>query len=294
MFEAGIRAALRTVSIAVLIAAGHGPAARGQDFEDDAPEPVPPEARNEFVLNAQQFDQWVFGNSNVQGAPGARKKMDTMLSLQIEEMDRTCGLSDSQKEKLRLAGRGDVERFFDRVEEKRRELQDKSYEQNKIGELYQQLQPFQATLNGGLFDDGSLFEKIVAKALDPEQAARYESFNRERRTFRYRAKVEMMVLKLSRSLGLRAEQQERFVQAIIEETRPPRRFGQNDYYLVLYQASTVPEERLRPIFDEAQWGLIQRLLRQGKGYEQFLKTGGYVADAEEGGDDSVAKEEAKR
>ncbi len=294
MFEAGIRAALLAVSIAVLIAAGHGPAARGQDFEDDAPEPVPPEARNEFVLNAQQFDQWVFGNSNVQGAPGARKKMDTLLSLQIEEMDRTCGLSDSQKEKLRLAGRGDVERFFDRVEEKRRELQDKSYEQNKIGELYQQLQPFQATLNGGLFDDGSLFAKIVAKALDPEQAARYESFNRERRTFRYRAKVEMMVLKLSRSLGLRAEQQERFVQAIIEETRPPRRFGQNDYYLVLYQASTVPEERLRPIFDEAQWGLIQRLLRQGKGYEQFLKTGGYVADAEEGGDDSVAKEEAKR
>lgn len=294
MFEAGIRSAIRAVSIAVLIAAGLGLTAQAQDFEDDAPEPVPPEAGNEFVLNAQQFDQWVFGNSNVQGAPGARKKMDTLLSLQIEEMDRTCGLSDSQKEKLRLAGRGDVERFFDRVEEKRRELQDKSYDQNKIGEIYQQLQPFQATLNGGLFDDGSLFAKIVAKALDPEQAARYESFNRDRRTFRYRAKVELMVLKLSRSLGLRAEQQERFVQAIIEETRPPRRFGQNDYYLVLYQASTVPEERLRPIFDEAQWGLVQPLLRQGKGYEQFLKTGGYVADAEEGGEDSVAKEEVKR
>ena len=39
-----------------------------------------------------------------------------MLAAQIDNIDRACKLTEAQKEKLHLAGRGDIKRFFDRYE----------------------------------------------------------------------------------------------------------------------------------------------------------------------------------
>ena len=58
----------------------------------------------------EQFEQWVFQQYG--NALTARARLKESLELYTEDVDRACGLSDAQKQKLRLAGRGDIERFF--------------------------------------------------------------------------------------------------------------------------------------------------------------------------------------
>ena len=62
---------------------------------------------------ADQIDE-VF--RTLRGPAGAQSKLDSSLSLRIGGLERTCHITEAQKDKLRLAGRGDIKRFFDKVE----------------------------------------------------------------------------------------------------------------------------------------------------------------------------------
>ena len=57
---------------------------------------------------------------------------------------------------------------------------------------------------------------------------------------------------------------------------PPTKFGEYDYYVVLYHAAKIPEETLKPIFDEAQWRALTRVFAQAKGMEAHLKRNGFI------------------
>jgi hypothetical protein len=56
-------------------------------------------------------------------AADGRRLLDASLERRIKGVDQICSLTDAQKRKLRLAGRGDIKRFFDRVETVRPKLQ---------------------------------------------------------------------------------------------------------------------------------------------------------------------------
>jgi hypothetical protein len=256
----------------VLAIVGTGRIARAQDDED---EPAVVAPVQQFVMADENFDQWIFGARN---AATGRSRLDSLLALQIEDVDRTCGLTESQKKKLLLAGRGDLKRFFDRIEDKRKKFQLVKNDQNKVNEVIQEIQPLQLTLNSGPFGEGSIFFKTLEKTLDEEQVAKYDAVLREKRLFRYRAKVELVVAVLDDALGLSAEQRRRFIKLLLEDTHPPRRYGQYDYYVVMVQAAKLPEAKLRPIFDDAQWKLLGQQLMQMKGMEEFLKKGEFLPE----------------
>ena len=285
--------------LAAAIAACASSGARAQDDlepEEDAPAPGPaviqPPQPARFVVHDAQFDQWAFGGFGGQpNAAAVRARLDSLLTLMIEDVDRTCGLSDAQRAKLRLAGRGDLKRFFDRVEEKRRKFQDRTQNPragNDINAVFQEIRPLQAKLQVGLFGDGSLFAKTIRTILDPKQVAAYEAAVRDKRRFRYRARVESVATMLGNAAGMSTDQRRRFAAVLLEETRPPLSYGQQDYYAVLLQASRVPEAKLRPIFDDAQWRLLRLQLLRARSMEPSLKVNGYIPD------DAPADRDAKR
>jgi hypothetical protein len=254
-------------------------AAPDADEEEEAVENgVPQPMQPVFMLNDDQFDQWVFGGPRNSGA--GRNKLDTLLTLQVDDVSRTCGLSEMQKKKLLLAGHGDIKRFFDRVDEKRRKFDKVKNDQNKIGEIYQELQPLQMALNSGLFSEGSIFSKTLKKVLAHEQASRYEAMVREKRLFRYRAKVELIVASMDQTVGFSDDQRRALVSLILRETELPTKFGQYDYWLVMYQAGKIPESKLKVIFDDKQWGFVNRQLNQMRGMEQFLRNNGMLPEKE--------------
>ncbi|MFO0889970.1 MAG: hypothetical protein U0790_12625 [Isosphaeraceae bacterium] len=298
-FTAGPGRAARAASpplVALLVAAiafvARGPEARAQVMikmearRADAAQPpddvVEEEAVNDavvaprqaFLLSNEQFDMWVFGNS---GAPGSgRNKIDTLLELSVDDVARLCRLSNLQRQKLILAGRGDIKRFFEKVEEKRKIFDKLKADQNKIGELYQEVVPLQAMLAAGLFGDGSLYAKTLKRVLEESDESRYQEVLRDKQRFAYRAKVELAVAQVDQSLGLSDRQRRELVELILQESKPPARFGQYAYYLVLYQASRIPREKLRPLFEEKQWAHFVRTLESTRGMEQFLRQQGFI------------------
>ena len=104
-----------------------------------------------------------------------------------------------------------------------------------------------------LFDDQSMFGKVLGMTLDPEQADRYRRNRDDARLSRHQSRVEWVALTLQKNLSLSDGQRVRLLSVLLEETRPPQRFGPSDYYGIMYQASRIPETRLRPIFAEAEW-----------------------------------------
>jgi hypothetical protein len=262
-----------------LMVLGTGRAANAQE-EVEVEDAVVVQAQPVFMVNDQNFDQWIFGN--VGGADRVRSRLVSLLTLKVEDVDRACRLSETQKEKLELAGRGDIKRFFDRVDEKRRKFVNVRHDQNQFQEIIQEIQPLQQSVQGEPFGDGSLFGKTLKKTLSGDQAARYAKAAADKRQFRYRAKVALAVAMLDNAVGFTAEQRRRFMAVLLEETKPPKIYSQYDYQVVMVQAARLPEEKLKPIFDDAQWQVLNRQFQQARGMEQFLRNHGFLPDAAPG------------
>ncbi|MGE5194648.1 MAG: hypothetical protein ACM3U2_19320 [Deltaproteobacteria bacterium] len=246
------------------------------DDDDDpadvgVPQPV-------FVFADENFDQWLY--QDMQNAAGARSRLDARLLMRLDDLAQSCDLTEAQRQKLHLAGRGDIRRLFDRIEELRRKFQAVRSDQNRIGEILQAMQPLQLAMRTGMFGETSLFAKALRSTLTTEQVERVETADRERRSFRYRAVVAGVVARLDDDLSLRAAQRRQLEQVLLDETRAPAHFSQYDPMVVLVQAARLPEDKLKPLFDGPQWKILKRQLDQALGVEPFLKANGFHPDSD--------------
>jgi hypothetical protein len=262
---------------ATLAVVGIGRVVRAQDdvvVEEGQAAPVDMVVQ---IPRVDLVDQWLFGGQR--GAVShARNKLNSALMLRIDDIERSCGLTEAQKQKLQLAGTADIKRFFDRVDEIKRES--KTYN-DKI--LNQAIHPLANELQSGLFGDHSFFAKTMTRTLSAEQAAKLETFIHRQKLSRYRATVGWYVVHLNKSLGLSDDQRQRLVELLVNETRSPKKYNQGVQWFILNQALSIPESRIKPIFNEIQWRMFSRQLSQARGMEQWLKMNGVVADDEPGG-----------
>jgi hypothetical protein len=271
---------LLTAAALLAIVGTAGPSASAQDDEDEdeAPAPVAVKRANGLVMNDVQFDQWVFGNMGMANASVARNKLESLLTLNVDDVDRTCDLTPVQRKKLLLAGRGDMKRFFDRVEEVRKKYSKDRNVQNQFAQVWQEIQPLRNVFNSGFFGEESIYTKAIKATLTPEQVERHEKVVRDRLLYRYWARVDLAMEMLNNEVGFTDDQRQHLVKLLHDETKPPRKLGQNDYYVVLYQLSRIPEAKIKPVFEDFQWKYLKRQLDQGRGMEMFLKQNGFLAD----------------
>jgi hypothetical protein len=268
----------------VLVTTSALPLVRAQDLEpeEDVEVRQPFRVVQPFQLNARvyehQIESWVFGN--VGGADRARAQLEAVLSQQVDEYERICGLSPAQKRKLEVAGRGEIKRFFDRVDETRRKFRESEgpWDNKRLNAAWQEAQPLQQALRRDWFSEQSLFRKALHHTLTEEQAARYEQTLQDRAVFHYRAAVGWAAVTLASSMGWNDEQRQRFEKVILEETRTPKNSHPQAYFVVLCLADRIPEEKLRTIFDELQWRLLRQELIRARSMERLLRNGGFVPD----------------
>jgi hypothetical protein len=175
----------------------------------------------------------------------------------------------------------DTLRFFERVTQIKKKFAAVKQDQQQINNIFQEIQPLQLTLQAGLFGEASFLHKTIRKTLNTEQTARYDEVELERRTFRYRAKIGLTVAMLENGLPLRDDQRQRVLK-LLEATQPPRKFGQYDYYYVMWQFSQLPEDQLKPIFTAEQWKTLSRQFQQARGMEPFLKQNEMLPEAADG------------
>lgn len=224
----------------------------------------------------EQFDQWVFqqyGNAST-----ARVRLKESLELYTEDVDQTCGLSDAQKQKLRLAGQGDIERFFRKFKKVKTKFQAIRNDQQKVNQIFQDISPLQAKLATGIFDRDSLLQKCLVNTINREQFLKYLRVDKERQRFHHEAKIGVIISLLDQAAPVTAEQRRNLSELLRRETKTPRKSGQYDYYAMMHQAAKIDDEKFQQILDDIQWRVFSQQLGQMRGMEQWLKQNGILSD----------------
>jgi len=136
---------------------------------------VPPALRS-LETGDNSFERVIFGGRG-ENAAGARLWLDALLFRKVDNLNRFSGLTEIQKQKLHLAGRGDIKRFFDSVEDQRRRvlmIDEDALDRKTVEEIAQATRQLRHGLDLGPFEEGSLFAKAVHRTLTPRQAGRGE------------------------------------------------------------------------------------------------------------------------
>jgi hypothetical protein len=272
---------LRPVRPAVVVAMlATAPLARAQEADGT---PAPADALAVAAPRRVQFDEQAFvgsllGGANIKSIGAAREILEDRLDKQLAQSSIEYNLTPQQKDKLALAGRGDIKRFLDRVDEACAKFRIVQGNRKDIAVLLGESKSFRTAVASGVFTDGSLFAKTFAKVVNGEQIAHAARFRLEREQTRYREAVVETVGKLSRCLSLTNDQRQRFVSVLIGETKPPQKSGDSEVAFVMFQAARLPRAKLEPLFDEDQRGLLWKLFEHYENIEDFLKDDGFVFD----------------
>jgi hypothetical protein len=237
---------------------------------DDPDEPMPAAPAAAPDVPEFDMDQWIFGG---QVADVIRKRFEAALEQDIKRFDGRYGLNPAQKKKLELAGRLDIKRYFDRVEEAKAEYKRVKGDWNKMGNRVVELQQAQNRIFTDVFGDESMLAKTLKKNLTTEQVAGYEKGI-------YRKRVEWMAGLLNGRLGLSTDQRRGFVDLVVDETLPLKRYGNFDYDAIMFQVSRLPRERLRRVLDERQCRELNLRFDQARRMQSILVSEGYLSAAD--------------
>jgi hypothetical protein len=110
------------------------------------------------------FDDWAFGG--VQGETRFRDQLDKLLQRRIREVEQIFQLTDAQRRKLLLAGRGDIKRLLEVIDDARSEFQLARSDLHRLTELRSDLRLVELRIIEGPFGLGSLFDKTLRKMID--------------------------------------------------------------------------------------------------------------------------------
>lgn len=137
----------------------------------------------EQQVTQQKFEQLVFGPG--QDERQVREKLGRFLSERIWMLDVRCKLSDDQRQKLLLAGRGDIKRVFDRVNRLKNDYESPALTVARRQQAGQDAFQLKSVVNSGysVFGSESLLTKAIRHVLTDDQRVNYD----ELRLTRYAA-----------------------------------------------------------------------------------------------------------
>jgi hypothetical protein len=212
----------------------------------------------------------------------AHRRLETRLKSRIEQIDRSCKLTAEQRNKLNVAGRGDIRRFFARIGEFKAELA-RVVPGVEVGalraHLLQEVAEYRETVTEtDCFGEGSLFSKVLKSTLTPTQAALREKSARDASIAQHRATIRWAISSLETWLQLSPEQHEKLEGLLSARTRPPRKFGAYDYYGLMFQASKLSEKEFKSIFSDSQWQKVEQQLAEARRLEKALRVGGFLPE----------------
>lgn len=249
------------------------------------------------------FDQLIFLQDRT--ADVARTRLFSEVARHVNEIDRACRLTDAQKKKLHLAGRGDIQRFFERYETAKEQVKLGNGNGEKLNvaidgdfleidrEVLQVTSTLQIALRTGLFHEDSLLYKSLGRTLTNDQVERYEVLKEERRVTGHRAAIERAITRLGQSAPELAAKPGSLARFLADEIKPPRKPAPSphDVYYVLYMMGRLPEDKLRRQFDAWKWPILKRQLDQYKRLGATLRQKGLLPDED---DDDAKPAPARR
>lgn len=128
---------------------------------------IPRWTRLASITDEDSFDDWAFGGE--QGEKRFRDQLDTILETKLQVVDRVFQLTESQRRKLKLAGRGDIKHLLDMVDGSRQEFQRACLDARRLPELQKRLRLIELRVSDGPFEAGSILAKTLRKMADEKE-----------------------------------------------------------------------------------------------------------------------------
>jgi len=207
----------------------------------------------------------------------------------LGRIDAACGLSDTQRRKLRLAMESDIRRVAEEIDVERRKYQDLEVNfgdqagQRTWQQFQQDVQRCRSRLQS-IFDADSLLAKVLPTTLDADQQALFTAETDARRTVLWRGLVATALLKFDDVMGLDQRQYDDLENMLLERRPPLRVEGfanqQNQQHLhqmlVWMVLAEIDAQELRAGLSERQAAMIAQFTAQGKAMRSHVEAQGFV------------------
>lgn len=228
--------------------------------QDETAKPRPVAVR--IANRSLNLDRWFFSPYTTEDQ--FRANLDSILEERVRELHREYGLTQAQEKKLRLAARVEVGRLFAAVDEMRSRFDPVKGDPDKILSLILDMTPERDSLFADPFGERSFFEKVLARTLVGNQAAKYEKALQERALAPFLVWVDLLILNDDEGLGLRTDQRQRLAELLRDHADTARESDRPTYEELVVRVSRLPGKQLRPIFDETQWRRLQQHVNRVK------------------------------
>ena len=220
----------------------------------------------------QNIERWMFREHGTEEA--TRERLHERLNLAIKSIDENTELTFEQKERLRLAGMGDIALYVAEYDKLRAEYGNQQ-DPNAINGLLKRIQPLQKKLQVTLFGPGSIFSRVANRILEGEQKTKLEKADEQRLRYYYRALLKSTVSKTERVEPLKAIQREQIMELMDEMPLPVRADRKMAYWFAMYSFAKA-KPKLQEILNDRQLAAMQPLMDRGAGMEPALRRAGYL------------------
>jgi hypothetical protein len=206
-------------------------------------------------------------------AEKTRAQFAAALAEEIHTVDQYCGLTEAQRKKLDLAGRGDIKQFFDRVEELRTSYVGPPLTRDERARAITEMRRVNQLLQAGLLHDESLFRKTLRQTLTPEQRERHTRLFRDRDIAAWE-KLLVEWDKRALDISLSADSRRKLAGLLLDHSPQLEISNARAYWTVTLQISALDESQLRPLFTAAEWPTLQHELQEARDLEPILRAHG--------------------
>lgn len=225
------------------------------------------------------FDRLIF--PAMQSGKNARRELELRLAAQLETLDRDCQLSEQQKSKLELFGRGDLHRYFSEFETVKADYQLLTPDDPPGQALLEECDRLRSKWRDALSNPESLIQKGIPKILTANQLARHNAANGRRLHERHKSNCELANVWIQNSVSLSDQEEKNLANVLLNQTHSRLEPGEYDIEFLLWQLRRLPKDRLKALVDERKLLPLLTYLSQFEGYEFLLSQHGYLSALEQ-------------
>lgn len=199
-----------------------------------------------------------------------KQQIESRTALRLHRIQQVAELEESEFQKLRLAVRGDLNRFYrdlSSAQEKTKKLSIQN--QKDMQEAWELIAPLQSRVQDGLLNDESLFHRVLTSTLSPEQMAKFEEYERKRYEARVRAVIQMTVAEIEELTPLVGDQRQALLELLTAQKYPRRVPEGIDAFVGYIVLARTDEEKMQTILDKHQWKVVQDIQAQ---YEDYARS----------------------
>lgn len=199
-------------------------------------------------------------------------KIENLAGLEVQRIASACDLSDSQIDKLNLAAKGDVSRFFRDLTEVREKTKDYNIRnQAEMQEAWKIMSPLYQRSRSGIFSGKSLLKRVVNRVLSADQSDRYDEYNENRRRRTTDAMIHLAVSDLDKLIPLTQKQRSELVK-LLKKLPTPRRIDNNTQaQLGNAMLAAIKKDDIESILDDHQMKVVNALRAQYAGMVQLIR-----------------------